>query len=223
MAHCDRLTRSVQAFHWRAPDWSAIRSGCQHLKGHYPVLRITLFPDGTEWITGRGLPPQLAQQQQQGVICWQAPPTYARSLPTHKTGNYLACTLARQQAQAHGACEAILTNPQGHCLETATGNLWGWAKGQWWTPVSSEPGSECLPGIMRAQLQQLLLNGGEQVNTQPWDLSQLQTFEAIAYSNCVVELLPIRTVLIDTYSIGFDPHHPKIKSLQQLTQMADSC
>lgn len=209
--HCDRLKQSFQKFGWFAPNWSAIQQGCQQLQRQYPLLRVTLFPDGREWITGRDLPSQLAIQQQQGVACWVAPADYARSLPTHKTGNYLACWLARQQAQTQGAHEAILTNRQGDWLETSTGNLWGWAHGQWWTPR----GDQCLPGIMQARLQRLLAAAGQRVSCVAWSNLQLVDFEAIAYSNCAVEFLPIHTILDGTTKLEYNPQHASIKALQK--------
>ncbi len=224
-AHCDRLAQSIRAFGWQSPDWSSIHTGCQQLKHRYQVLRITLFPDGSEWITGRSLPPRLAQQQQVGVACWLAPPTYARSLPAHKTGNYLACLLARQRAQTLGAQEAILTNEQGDWLETSTGNLWGWANGQWWTPSASfdgaqcdgsQPwGSQCLPGLMRKRLQQALAADHHIVNGQPWSQFVRLDFEAIAYSNCVVELVPIHTIFNEHTTLEYDPQHKSLKALRQ--------
>lgn len=232
-AHCDRLTYSLQAFDWQQPDWPSIYRGAQQLALHYPVIRITLFPDGTEWITGRALPPQLESQQQNGIACWLAPATYARSLPTHKTGNYLACWLARQQAQKQGAQEAILTNFQGDWLETATGNLWGWADGQWWTPIGeslenkncSEPESQpesqrkykdrCLPGLMRKKVRRVLEENGLAVNGQLWDQSIVSRFEAIAYTNCVVEVVPIHTILSDRTTLEYNAHHASLKALRQ--------
>jgi 4-amino-4-deoxychorismate lyase len=212
-AHCDRLAHSVQAFGWSAPDWDAVYQGCSQLKADYPVLRITLFADGREWITGRSLP-ELAQQQ--GVACWVAPSDYARSLPLHKTGNYLACWLARQQAQRHGAQEAILTSAQGDWLETTTGNLWGWAEGQWWTPVDN-----CLPGLMRQRLQQILTAAQQPVRFDPWIAEQARRFEAVAYSNCVVELLPIHTITNGATTLKYDSNHPSIKALKRLLAHAE--
>ena len=208
--HCDRLRRSMEQFNWALPDWQAIRSGCQHLKARFPILRVTLFPDGREWITGRFLPPQLAAQQQTGICCWVASPDYARSLPTHKTGNYLACYLARQQAQRHGADEAILTSSQGSWLETSTGNLWGWAKGQWWTPM----GPQYLPGLMRERLIQLLASNGQPLASHAWTPERVKGFEAIAYSNCAVELLPIHTILNGATTLEYNPKHASIQALQ---------
>lgn len=230
-AHCDRLAHSIQQFSWIPPDWSAIYTGAQVLMSRYPILRITIFPDGREWIVGRSLPDQLTQQQQTGVACWVAPPDYARSLPTHKTGNYLACWLARQQAQSHGAQEAILTNVQGDWLETATGNLWGWTSGGFTESGSIESGSKrrdseasgwhtpvhehCLPGIMRSFLEQLLCESGQPVSHQPWSRQRLLSFEALAYSNCAVGLLPIHTIVDGAATLVYNPHHAKLKALQQ--------
>ncbi len=208
--HCDRLLHSTQQFAWSPPDWQAIRSGCEQLKARCPILRITLFPDGREWITGRSLPPQLAAQQQTGVSCQVASPDYARSLPMHKTGNYLACQLARQQAQRHGADEAILTSPQGDWLETSTGNLWGWAAGQWWTPM----GSQCLPGLMRGRLIQLLVSGGQRPVSHAWTPKRVEDFEAIAYSNCAVELVPVHTIFDGATTLEYNPQHASIQALQ---------
>lgn len=215
-AHCDRLTHSIQTFGWCLPNWTHIRRGCEQLKHHYPVLRITVFPDGREWITGRSLPNHLIQKGETGITCWLAPPTYTRSLPTHKTGNYLACWLARAQAQKQGADEAILTSAQGDWLETATGNLWGWHDGQWWTPRDKR----CLPGIMGSYLRKILAEAGQPVNLQSWDKVHPHRFEAIAYSNCVVGLLPIHTIICENTRLEYDSQHEKIKALQgQIRQL----
>ena len=210
VGHCDRLKNSLTHFGWSLPDWSSVREGCEHLLAHYPVLRITLFPDGREWITGRGLPADLDNLQQQGVSAWIAPGTIARSLPTHKTGNYLACWLAKSQAQDREAAEAILVNAQGDWLETSTGNLWGWKEDRWWTPETEQ----CLPGLMRDWLIDTLRAEGEVVETRCWDRDLVLGFGAIAYSNCVVQLLPIRTVLDGQTELNYDAQHASIRALQ---------
>ncbi|MEL7331550.1 MAG: aminotransferase class IV [Cyanobacteria bacterium J06560_2] len=222
--HCDRLTHSIKAFNWDLPDWPSIHKGCSQLAAHYSVIRITVFSDGTEWITGRSLPTQLFTQQQTGITGWLAPPTYARSLPTHKTGNYLACWLARQAAQNHGAQAAVLTNERGDWLETATGNLWGWKSGQWYTPIGKSIGNQCLPGLMRDYLVQVLSQEGASVCIQPWDDALARSFDAIAYSNCVVELIPIHTILNERTTLKYNSQHESLKWLRQrLASFAECC
>jgi len=222
-AHCDRLTRSIQAFDWTPPSWLSIYKGCEQLKTEYPILRITLFPDGREWITGRSS--HVTTADRNGITCWVAPPVYARSLPMHKTGNYLACWLAKTQAQKVGAQEAILTSDQGEWLETSTGNLWGWKRsngeGSWHTPIHNR----CLPGIMRNTLKKILEKTGQPVHLESWSshrlVSLLPDFEAMAYSNCVIGLAPIHTILNGATTLEYNPEHASIKALQrQLTQLA---
>lgn len=208
--HCDRLENSLTKFNWVLPDWDAIRAGAQRLAANHPVLRIALFSDGREWITGRSLPTGLAEQQSSGISAWIAPPDYARSLPTHKTGNYLACWLAKSKAEDFGASEAILTSSQGEWLETSTGNLWGWKDGHWWTPG----GDRALPGLMRNWLLASLRESGAVVDCRPWDAELVLGFDAIAYSNCVVQLLPIHTILSGQSKLIYSAQHASIKALQ---------
>ncbi|MBE9061299.1 aminotransferase class IV [cf. Phormidesmis sp. LEGE 11477] len=210
-AHCDRLTQSLTYFDWVQPDWLSIYQGAQQLKAHYLVLRLTVFPDGKVWITGRNLPPCLTQQQTEGVTCQLASTDYQRSFPRHKTGNYLACWQARKQAQRAGAQEAILMNSKREWLETATGNLWGVAQGQWWTPLQTQ----CLPGLMRQRLQTLLSAKGMKVNGSPWTRAAVAGFDAIAYSNCVVGLLPIHTILDRDITLKYNVQNASLKALQR--------
>lgn len=238
--HCSRLLSSLQTFGWSLPDWQRLREGAQTLSASYPVLRITIFPDGREWITGRFLPPDLAQRQQQGITAWLADASvsqlnlieidrgdkgekveytkatsyeYQRSLPTHKTGNYLSAWLAQQAARRMGATEAILSDAHGNWLETSTGNLWGWQEGCWWTP-SLDAG--ILPGVARSQLIDWLQLHDCKVQEATWDTNRVLQFEAIAYTNSVVEIIPIHTVLTLFESFTYDPFHPRLEQLRQL-------
>lgn len=203
IAHCDRLKHSLNAFGWAEPDWQQIRAGAEAMIAHWSVLRVTIFPDGRELITGRSLPGDLAAKQQQGiaVVVWDAP-QWRRSLPDHKTGNYLACWLAWQKAKQQGADDAILVDDQGRWLETTIGNLWGWQDGYWWTPPLS---MGILPGLMRSQLIDWLTSQGQLVREEPWTEDLIQGFEAIGMSNSVMELVPIREVWTGTEIRRYSP------------------
>ncbi|MEB3212777.1 MAG: aminotransferase class IV [Leptolyngbyaceae bacterium] len=135
-SHLNRLQSSITAFSWKTPNWQAIEDGATYLAQQYPVIRITIFPDGRELITGRSLPQNMHTLQQDGVIAWLVQEhSFCRSLAGHKTGNYLPCWLALNHARRNGAHEAILTEPStGNWLESSTGNLFAWGEGQWWTP-----------------------------------------------------------------------------------------
>ncbi|MEA5462744.1 aminotransferase class IV [Leptothoe sp. PORK10 BA2] len=212
-AHCDRISQSLHLFHWPQPNWPRVTEGCRTMLADYPVLRLAILADGTELISGRPLPLNLAQQQADGVTVWVAQgPQYQRSLPHHKTGNYLPCWLAMQGAQTHGARDAILSTPAGEWLETSTGNLWGYAQGQWWTPPLA---SGLLPGISRARLIKALL-ANQTVAETPWAPDLVGQFECLAYSNCVVGLMPIHTVLLGNIKLNYSSTHAGLNALRQM-------
>ena len=208
-AHCDRLLFSLQSFGWREPNWNLVRQGAEILAEHFPILRITLFADGREWITGRLLPPDLIAKQQHGITTTLALSEFYRSLPSHKTGNYLSAWLAKTHAQQLNSQEAILIDGAGNWLETTTGNLWGWQNGSWWTPPLT---GGILPGIMRSQL----IKNLPTVRESPWDAELVRGFEAIAYTNSVVEIIPIHTVVQPTGSLQYNPYHSSFLQIREL-------
>ncbi len=212
MAHWQRIVEAATSFGWPPPDGNRVRGGAKALLENYPVLRITSFPDGRELVTGRSLPADLDQMQTHGIAAWVARgERYQRPVPSYKTGNYLGAWLALQAAQQHGAREAILVDAQGQWLETSTGNLWGWANGQWHTPGLS---AGLLPGIVRARLLDHLKQRGERVNQAPWPPGIIQRFEALAYSNSAVQVVPIHTVLSDRSRLEINSQHPALEALR---------
>lgn len=219
-AHCDRLHDSIQTFGWQQPNWQRLQQGATKLIPYFPVLRITIFPDGREWIAGRALPANLTQMQHQGVTAAVVTgEQYRRWLPAHKTGNYIGAWLAKTTAQHSSAQEAILIDETGNWLETSTGNLWGWSDHCWWTPPLA---AGILPGVGRSQLLNWLHCHNQLVKQEPWSAQLVSKFEAIAYSNSVVEVIPIHTV-IETQSsteqikqLSYDPNHYSLAQLRQL-------
>ena len=192
-AHCDRLNHSLRVFQWQQPNWQRLQQGAELLLTHFPILRLVIFPSGKEWITGRNLPSDLQQRQTEGITAWVARDSlYQRDLAPYKTGNYLGAYLARNHGFSLKAQEAILINPQGHWLETSTGNLWGWRDHCWYTP-SLEAG--ILPGIARSRLLNYFQAQKIEVKENTWTTEFIATLEAIFYSNCVVEIVPIKTIV----------------------------
>lgn len=210
-AHCDRLKLSLQTFDWLLPDQARLRQGAELIIAHFPVLRITIFPDGREWITGRLLPNNLTEKQKSGIFASLAPAEFHRSLPTHKTGNYLSAWLTKASAQKIDAQEAILVDAAGNWLETSTGNLWGWRDGSWWTPPLT---AGILPGVVRSQLVNWLMKKQQVVREEPWTPELVKSFEAIAYSNSVVETVPIHTVILPVGKLEYNPQHPCFQELR---------
>lgn len=212
--HCERLQFSVKTFGWQPPDWHRLRQGAELMKENWPVLRMVIFPDGRELITGRILPADLANRQQDGIRAWLADsPDYARSLPAHKTGNYLPAWLALQTALKQGTQEAILVDSTGNWLESSTGNLWGWRDQQWWTPPTN---TGILAGLMRSQIVNWLKQHQVPVREEPWSTQLVKEFEALAYTNSVMEIIPIHTVLAGTTQLTYNLHHPAFQQIRSL-------
>lgn len=206
-AHRDRVTQTLSQLNFSSPNWQRIYQGAEILKSTYPVLRITIFPDGKEWIIGRNFPPNLEQRQHQGITAWVASPASQRSLPQHKLGNYLTPWLAKQQAQRYHAQEAILSDENENWLETSTGSLWGHNEQGWWTP----PLGKILPGIARSRLLHTLPH----VHQTPWTPELITTFDSLAYTNSVVEVIPIHTVITPKSKLTYTPHNPALTALKQ--------
>ena len=207
-AHCDRLNSTLKAFNWCQPHWQNLERGAQLLLDHFPVLRVAIFPDGREWITGRHLPQNLKQRQTLGITAWVArEPLYQRSLAQYKTGNYLSAYLARQRALSLNAREAILVDEDGNWLETSTGNLWGWQKNCWYTPHLN---SAILPGIARSRWLDYFDARAIEVRENVWTPQFVIELESLFYSNCVVEMVPIATVIDARTQINYKVRQPEL-------------
>ena len=212
--HCERLRSSITDLDWTEPNWSQVRSGVAYLSPHFPVLRVTIFPDGRELISGRDLPANLATWQQEGITVIVADRQLSRSFPQHKTGNYLAPWLALKQARdRHNIQEAILTNARGDWLETTTGNLWGYRDGCWYTPPLS---AGILPGIARSQILSSLKQQNLSVREVEWNAEWVKDFESIGYSNSVVRFIPIHTVMTPMGTLKYPAQHPAIAEVNCL-------
>lgn len=205
-AHRERLKTTIEAFNWHQPNWLSLEKGATSLSQYFSVLRMVIFPDGKEWITGRNLPRDLQERQTKGIIAWVAQDSlYTRELPQYKTGNYLSAYLARNQALNLNAQEAILIDAQGNWLETSTGNLWGWKDNCWYTP-SLESG--ILPGIARSRWLNFWQNQNLQVIENIWTSEFVKTLKALSYSNCVIDLVPIKTVVDAENTINYQIQQP---------------
>jgi branched-subunit amino acid aminotransferase/4-amino-4-deoxychorismate lyase len=192
--HRSRLIQSLAEFGWKMPDWQRVENGIGRIVD--PVVRVTIFPDGREFIVGRALPAHLTQRQTEGIMAVVMDQAVgARSHPQHKTGNYLTPWFGLQHAQDRSAQETILTDAQGNWLETCTGSLWGWADGIWYTPSLA---AGILPGIARDRIISGLKCHNGKVLECHWDADLTRRFTGIAYSNCVVEVVPIGQILDGT-------------------------
>ncbi|NEO01279.1 MAG: 4-amino-4-deoxychorismate lyase, partial [Moorea sp. SIO3I7] len=76
--------------------------------------------------------------------------------------------------------------------------------------------SGILPGVMRSHLIEWLTCQNQRVCEEPWSPELVRQLEAIAYTNCVVEVVPIHRVIQENSERAYDPLHPVLQDLRQL-------
>lgn len=110
----------------------------------------------------------------------------------HKTTSRLAWDLAREEARAAGADEALLVSPEGELLEGTASNLFVVrAGGDVFTPPLS---AGVLPGVTRAVVIGLCDELGIFLHEAPVPLEMLRWAAEAFVTNSVQEVLPLREV-----------------------------
>ncbi len=108
-----------------------------------------------------------------------------------KTTSYLGNVLARIEAQALGADEALLLNGRGFIAEGSTSNIFLVQEAGLSTPPVE---SGILPGITRGAVMELARNLGIGVEEYEVRLEELADFEEAFLTNSVMELVPLVSV-----------------------------
>lgn len=124
------------------------------------------------------------------VVCSKVP-FHPGSLGRHKTTSRLAYHLAREEARAERADEALLVSPDGFVLEGAASNLFVVQGGEVLTPPLA---AGILPGITRAIVLDLCAEAGLRSREAPVARAQLHSIDEAWLTNSVQELLPVATL-----------------------------
>lgn len=110
-----------------------------------------------------------------------------------KSTSRIRNVLAREDAQAEGAWEALLCSTAGDVIEGTICNVFVVLEGQLITPPVERG---CLPGITRELLiEELGLSGEGAVREERIEIDQLQSAEEIFLTNSSGRLIPVREVL----------------------------
>ena len=109
----------------------------------------------------------------------------------HKTTSRLAWDLAREEARAAGADEALFVSPDGHLLEGAASNVFVVRDGEAITPPLA---ADVLPGITRAIVLELCRELGLRAREAPVVAGQLRGAEEVFLTNSVQEVLPVASL-----------------------------
>ena len=199
-AHLARLAAACAAFDLDNPyDDDALRQGAiavlaAHEKTDRAVLRLSITGGGGDGKGGRGLVPQEKSQANIFIQAGPAPPRAetmrladcdvkrfaGAALTAHKTGAYLDNIMARKQALAAGADEAVMVNQHNRIACAAAGNIFIARGNRLLTPPVSEG---ALPGIIRGALLDMGMVAGMKIGEALLDERSLQQAEAVFVTN----------------------------------------
>ncbi|MBN1916674.1 MAG: aminodeoxychorismate synthase component I [Verrucomicrobia bacterium] len=118
-------------------------------------------------------------------------------LGRHKLGSYLFSLVARREAAAAGADEAIIADTDGHWLECACSNLFAVVEGALVTPDVTE---NLLPGIARETVLECARDLGIPVSLQTLTAEITERAEEWFITNSVQEIVPVARVTTKSYT-----------------------
>ena len=109
-------------------------------------------------------------------------------LRRHKTLSYLENVLARREAEAQGADEALLFHTDLRVAEASAANLFASIEGALWTPAVEEG---ALPGITRALVLELAGEAGLVTRETRVGLADLASASEVFLTNSLMGLRPV--------------------------------
>jgi branched-chain amino acid aminotransferase len=110
----------------------------------------------------------------------------------HKTTSRLAYDLAREEARAEGADEALLVSPAGHVLEGAASNVFVVRPDA--VVVTPPLAADVLPGVTRARVLAIARALGLEAREGDVSLETLRMADEVFVTNSVQEVLPLATL-----------------------------
>lgn len=126
------------------------------------------------------------------------------------TGQYVNSIMAKREAVACGADEAILLNEQGYITEASGENLFMVQSGRLVTPPL---GMNILAGITRATILQIARDLGMETVERQFARDELYCADEVFLTGTAAEVTPVRTV--DGRQIGTGTRGPLTEQLQR--------
>lgn len=169
--------------------------------------RITLTPGPADWagppttlITADPLPPQPAEWYERGLTVLVSAYKQGRDDPLagYKTGCYLPRLLARREAAAKGAEEALWFTTGNLLAEACFCNVFLVRDGRVLTPSLSTP---VLPGIVRAAVAELCEAGAVAFDdSRPLTIRDVLDAEEVFLTSAVSGIRPV--VCVERHTVG---------------------
>lgn len=197
-AHLARLRAGLQAYGLQLPYQPAdLKAGLRALlaqtdSGERAVLRLSVTggdggrglvpPADTDPNVMMQISPAAAPPDHIGLVLCDVMRPAGQAQQAHKTGAYLDNILARRQALAAGADEAVMCNQYGRIACAAAGNIFAAFGKHLITPPVSEG---ALPGIIRGALLQSQKVGLWQIGEGLIEADRLTEADAIFVTNSV--------------------------------------
>lgn len=206
--HLDRLRQAAETLglHTRLATFD-LESACYHVLTTNELtdarLRLTIsagegdiVPNPatckgiTVFIVARKLTPLPPEHYKQGyrAIFSSSRRNSQSPLSRLKASCYLENILARQEAKAAGADEAVVLNEQGLVAEGSSSNIFLMHKGQLLTPSLN---CGALPGITREAVLELTSSLGIRATETEIAPEQLLAAEEAFFTNSIIEIMPL--------------------------------
>lgn len=153
-------------------------------------------PTPTVVVTGNALRYDAAMYRDgvsAAVVAW------SREIPQVKAVSYLAASLARREARAQGADEALLTDPRGMVLEGSYSNVFAVIRGVLVTPPLE---AGILPGVTRAVTLAVAGDEGLAVEERPLSVTELVEADESFLTASTREIVPLVRVAGRTVGEG---------------------
>lgn len=145
------------------------------------------------------------------ISSWEKPSNRATSLTAKITGNYVNSMLAKLEAAAVGADEAIMLNNNGTVAEGTGENLFMVRHGKLVTP---DIASGVLEGITRDTVLRLAQAAGIETEVRPITRGELVAANEVFMTGTAAEIVPVRT--IDRVPVDGGKPGPVTLQLQRL-------
>lgn len=144
------------------------------------------------WVEAESLAARLWSGTKRGIatVVISRRPFHPGPIGAFKTTSRLAYDLAREEARAEHADEALLIGASGEVFEGAVSNVFVVQRGEVLTPPL---GQGILPGIVRARVLELCAAAGLPAREAPLTRADLDTADELFLTNSVQEIVPVGT------------------------------
>ncbi len=201
--HMERLVLSAAELGFPVPPSPAqLRGGIDQLLAEQrltdAVVRLTVTRGiaggrptrAGAWIEAEPLAARLWPGTRRGdaSVMFSCVPFQQGWIGRHKTTSRMAWDLAREEARAAGADEALLVAPDGHLVEGAASNVFVVRGGEVLTPPLAH---DVLPGVTRAIVLELCRELRLPAREAPIVAGHLREAQEIFLTNTVQEVLPV--------------------------------